>query len=155
MVIIRLLIKHSPWKTAAEEFGWKDQKIRLLFSSNGGQLRGWGLRGSGAGCANGVGRTGKVAKPMWGKKPCCQWDPAGWRAGGRSGWGGSGWTLCSLGRGLLTYKYTWVWYNVEKVLINHQCFWICLQVPTYAGTEIDKFLSGRSGKVGSEKVRLE
>ena len=41
-------------------------------------------------------------------------------------------------------------FNQPPVVLN-----LHLQVPTYAGTEIDHFLSGRSGKVGSEKVRLE
>ena len=41
-------------------------------------------------------------------------------------------------------------FNQPPVFFN-----LHLQVPTYTGTKIDEFLSGRSGKVGSEKVRLE
>ena len=40
-------------------------------------------------------------------------------------------------------------FNQPPVFLN-----LPLQVPTYTGTEIDECLGGRSGKVGSEKVRL-
>ena len=147
----RPLIKQSPLKTAAEEFEWKCRKNQVfLFSLNGGQLRRW-CEGRWGGCRNGAGKRGAGGESTWGRKSSSQRDPAGWRAGGRGGWVGSGWTLCWLGREKGLNLQCGESLNRPPVVLNL----LHLLVPTYAGTEIDHFLRERSGILDSEKVRLE